>query len=30
MKIEGYVFKKGRKLNLWNKRYFILDLKKIK
>ena len=25
MKIEGYVFKKGRKLNLWNKRYFILD-----
>lgn len=25
LKIEGYVFKKGRKLNLWNKRYFILD-----
>ena len=25
MKIEGYVFKKGRKMNLWNKRYFILD-----
>ena len=30
MKIEGYVFKKGRKLNLWNKRYFILDFEKNK
>ena len=26
LKIEGYVFKKGRILNLWNKRYFFFDI----
>lgn len=23
---EGYVYKRGRKLNIWNRRYFILDV----